>query len=60
MKLPLTQDALLRQVFLTLEREDLKNMKAGTAQPFLLLQSPDGKVWKVTVNNAGQLVTAAY
>lgn len=56
MKLPSTPDQLLRQAFQTLESEDRRNMKAGQSQPFLLLTAPNGTVYKITVNNAGQLV----
>ena len=57
MKLPPAQDIVLRQAFQTLEAEDKRNIKAGIAQPFLLLQAPNGTVYRVTVNNAGTIQT---
>ena len=43
-----------------LERADAQNLKAGVAAARLLLRSPSGRVWAVTVNDAGALAAAPY
>lgn len=57
MKLPQANDNLLRQAFRIIEQSDTANVKRGQAQDSMLLKAPDGKVWRVTVNNLGQIVT---
>ena len=42
-----------------LEREDMRNLKRGVAVDRLLLSSPSGKVWVLTVGNTGTLSVAA-
>lgn len=59
MKLPAPADNLLRQAFRIIEQSDSLNVKRGQAQDSMLLKAPDGKVWRVTVNNLGQIVTQA-
>jgi hypothetical protein len=42
-----------------LERADQQNLKRGIALPNMLLSSPDGKVWRLTINDSGVLGVAA-
>ncbi len=38
-----------------LERADDQSLKRGAAQPYLLLASPNGTVWKGVIDNSGAL-----
>jgi hypothetical protein len=42
-----------------LEREMVHAVDVREALPALLLRSPDGTIWRVTVSNAGALSTVA-
>lgn len=46
------------QVFDAIKRSLLPAVSKDEAVSRILLQSPDGKVWQVTISNAGVLTTA--
>jgi len=48
-----------RNAFSTLEKSLSQNVSRIEAVDGVLLQAPDGGVWKVTVNNSGTLVTTS-
>lgn len=61
MKLPVTTNAFLTEVFRILEREDSKNVKKNQniemANNQLIITSPDGTRFALVVDNAGVLST---
>lgn len=56
-KLPREDQNFINELIGALQRELDRRMTVDTAQPELLLFSPDGSVWSVTVNNAGAVTT---
>lgn len=63
MKLPVTNNPFMTEVFRILEREDSQNVKKNRniemGDNQLILTSPDGSRYALVVDNAGALSTVA-
>lgn len=48
-------EELLRSVFIRNNHVEIAPDDTGDREPFLILHSPDGTRWKITVDNAGTI-----
>lgn len=62
-KLPVMQDAQIRQAFSQIEKNDMRTYKRGenieVGQNSIILTAPNGTRYKLVVSNAGALSTVA-